>query len=118
MSLRVSAIEDDISNEDYNHNIRYIKRAIKSICDKNGTDKMWLFGSYSRGDHTEDSDIDFLIEGSVWDDGKYELVTQLERDLKQVFKKDVDVVCYNDIEEGVLKEWMNLDKRLVYEANK
>lgn len=77
--------------------------------------KAWLFGSFSRGEETEDSDVDILVEF----DRTGQPVTLLTyariwRELKEQLGRDVDLV-----EEGTLKpyvaESVNYDKCLIYE---
>ena len=53
-------------------------------------EKIYVFGSYARGDATRDSDIDLMIEG-----GNYRSLidfVQLKDAFKQAFGKEVDVV--------------------------
>ena len=77
--------------------------------------KAWLFGSFSRGEETADSDVDILMEF----DRTGQPVTLLTyariwRELKERVGREVDLV-----EEGTLKpyaaESANHDKRLIYE---
>lgn len=77
--------------------------------------KAWLFGSFSRGEETDDSDVDILVEF----DRTGQPVTLLTyariwRELKERVGREVDLV-----EEGTLKpyaaESANHDKRLIYE---
>ena len=77
--------------------------------------KAWLFGSFSRGEDTADSDVDILVEF----DRTGQPVTLLTyariwRELKERVGREVDLV-----EEGTLKpyaaESANHDKRLIYE---
>ena len=76
--------------------------------------KAWLFGSFSRGEETADSDVDLLVEF----DRTGQPVTLLTyariwRELKERVGREVDLV-----EEGTLKpyaaESANHDKRLIY----
>ena len=48
MQLKKSTIED-------------IRRIIRPLAEKYGVDRIYLFGSYARGDADESSDIDLLI---------------------------------------------------------
>lgn len=77
-------------------------------------DKAWLFGSYSRGEENESSDIDFLVEYSKDDNVSLLTTAKLYRSLKDMLGKDIDVV-----EEGYLLpfavESANRDKVLIYE---
>ena len=77
--------------------------------------KAWLFGSFSRGEETADSDVDILVEF----DRTGQPVTLLTyariwRELKERVGREVDLV-----EEGTLRpyaaESANHDKRLIYE---
>ena len=41
-----------------------IKKRIRPVCEKYNVKELFLFGSYARGEATEDSDVDFrLISG-------------------------------------------------------
>ena len=79
--------------------------------------KAWLFGSFSRGEETADSDVDILVEFDR--SGKpVTLLTyaRIWRELEERLGRDVDLV-----EEGTLKpyalESANHDKRLIYERD-
>lgn len=77
-------------------------------------EKAWVFGSFSRGDETEKSDIDILV--SFAKDAKVTLFTigGMYMDLKDLLNREVDLV-----EEGTLfpfaKESAERDKILIYE---
>ena len=73
------------------------KDEILSKLDKNkdkiksfGVKKLWLFGSYARGEQDENSDIDFLVE---FETGKNDYKNELELGifLEEVFEKNVDL---------------------------
>ena len=75
--------------------------------------KAWLFGSYSRGEQTEESDVDILI---VLDDsqsvglkffGMYE-------DLKELLGRRVDLVTERSLA-PFARESVDRDKILIYE---
>ena len=77
--------------------------------------KVWLFGSYSRGEETTQSDVDILVEFDR--SGKpVTLLTyaRMWRELEERLGRNVDLV-----EDGTLKtyavESANQDKLLIYE---
>ena len=77
--------------------------------------KAWLFGSFSRGEETAQSDVDILVEFDR--SGKpVTLLTyaRMWRELEERLGRNVDLV-----EDGTLKtyavESVNRDKRLIYE---
>ncbi|MBR0261218.1 MAG: nucleotidyltransferase domain-containing protein [Selenomonadaceae bacterium] len=43
--------------------IEEIKKAVTPICEKYGVEKMWLFGSYARGEADDKSDVDLIVDG-------------------------------------------------------
>ncbi len=43
------------------YSIAEIAECVKSVAEKYGIEKVWLFGSYARGEADENSDIDLLI---------------------------------------------------------
>ena len=74
--------------------------------------KAWLFGSYSRGEQREDSDVDILI---VPDQGVglFKL-SGMHLDLQEILKVRVDLIT----EKGLLpfaRESADRDKILIYE---
>jgi hypothetical protein len=76
--------------------------------------KAWLFGSYSRGDETPESDVDILVEFDHSTPIGLFTYAQIWRELTERLGRDVDLV-----EEGTLKPFAsnsaNRDKRLIYE---
>lgn len=85
-------------------NIKQIKeaveRAIETTGNKEKINKVYLFGSYSRGEATSDSDVDFRIE--VNDDFSLFDLSRLIKELKAETKKDVDVATQDpsEMDEG------------------
>ena len=43
------------------YTIEEIREKVKPIAEKYGIEKVWLFGSYARGEATEDRDGDLMI---------------------------------------------------------
>jgi len=72
-----------------------IKEKISEILEKNGVKKAALFGSIVRGDYTEKSDIDILIEFEG-DKSLLDLV-RLQFLLEEACEKKVDLLTYNSI---------------------
>lgn len=72
------------------YTIDEIACVVKPIAEKYGIDKVWLFGSYARGEATEKSDVDLLISyknlvGMFALGGVYS-------DMEDAFNKPVDIV--------------------------
>jgi predicted nucleotidyltransferase len=76
--------------------------------------KAWLFGSFARGDETENSDVDLLVEFDHSVPIGMFGYARIWRELKERLGHDVDLV-----EEGTLRprvaQAANRDKILIYE---
>lgn len=72
------------------YTIDEIASTVKPIAEKYGLEKVWLFGSYARGEATESSDVDLLVDRKKVM-SMFELGGILE-DLKDSLKKNVDIV--------------------------
>ncbi len=90
-----------------------IKSRSIPIAQKYGVKRLGLFGSYARGEQTEHSDLDFLI-----DVGKLRGLIQymgLVLDLEDEFGCHVDVVT-DGIEDKDFLNHIKKDEVLLYEA--
>lgn len=74
--------------------------------------KAWLFGSFARGEQTDDSDVDLLV---TLDDGvglfKF---AAMNLDLEELLKKAVDLVSDQSLLPWVQSS-VNEDRLLIYE---
>ena len=77
-------------------------------------ERAWLFGSYSRGEETEDSDVDILVHYKEDSDVSLFTIGGMYMDLRRITGRNVDL-----IEEGTLEPYAaktaNRDKILIYE---
>lgn len=77
-------------------------------------EKAWLFGSYSRGEETRESDIDILVRFDSNANITLFKYASMVTFLRKLLQKDIDLV-----EEGQLKEFAKEsaehDKILIYE---
>ena len=78
--------------------------------------KAWLFGSYARGEESENSDVDILV--SFDKNAKISLLRHAAMliDLEDLLKRPVDLVNEQSFYPEVSKE-VNIDKILIYERN-
>ena len=89
-----------------------IKKMAIPIAREYGVDSMSLFGSYARGEATDDSDVDFYI-----DKGKIKGLLDyigFVQDLEDAFKCKVDVIT-TGIEDKNFLEVIKKDGVLIYE---
>ncbi|MCD8365461.1 MAG: nucleotidyltransferase domain-containing protein [Clostridiales bacterium] len=75
--------------------IEKISELVKPIALKYKVKEIYLFGSYARGEATEESDLDFLVFGGS--QFKLTMIFALAEDLRDIFGKDVDVFEINEV---------------------
>ena len=93
-------------------NIPTIKEKISPICRQYGVKEAYLFGSYARGDATEESDIDLRIEkGAITN--VFEL-SGFRLDLMDALGVKVDLLSFVPESPGFLKN-LRRDEVLIYE---
>ncbi len=80
--------------------LEMITQIVKPIASKYQVDAIYLFGSYARGEATEDSDLDFLVFGG--DSFKKTLIFALAEELRDAFKKPVDVFEIHEVNQNSL----------------
>lgn len=103
------------------YSIDEIRSKVAPIIRKYHIPAMYLFGSYARGDATEDSDIDFLIDTTGTRLTSLLGLGALYCDLEAAFQKRIDLVTIRaisqetsmpsdlDFRETVLKERVRVD---------
>lgn len=90
-----------------------IKKVIEGYFKDKPVNKVWLFGSYARGDANEESDVDVLV------DIDYTIPTGWDyyiwyKDLGEQLSKNVDVVSLKFINKR-LRPYIENDMKLIYE---
>ena len=83
------------------------------ICRQNQVAKVGLFGSSARGEDTEDSDIDLVVEFS--ERKSLLALVALERELSTALGRDVDLLTEASIS-PYLRDRIMGDLRTIYEA--
>ena len=76
--------------------------------------KVWIFGSFSRGEEREDSDVDLLILPDRSQHFSLFTLSGMYEDLKNLIGRDVDLIT----EGGLMpfaRESADHDKILIYE---
>ena len=102
------------------YKIDEIAERVKPIAEKYGIEKVYLFGSYARGEATEDSDVDLFISykklmGMFSIGGIYS-------DCEEIFGKSVDIVSERGIKNNLEDDYTShlyrnilKDRVLIYE---
>jgi predicted nucleotidyltransferase len=90
-----------------------IKKAVETYFASKPVTKVWLFGSYARGEADENSDVDVLVD--IEKGAKVGLRYFIwHEELGELLKKKVDVVSHG-WENKFIKPYIDKDKTLIYE---
>ncbi|ANU55434.1 nucleotidyltransferase domain-containing protein [Acutalibacter muris] len=82
------------------YSIDEIKKIISPIASRYGVERVFLFGSYARGEATEESDLDFRIDKGALR-GLFQL-GGLYSDLEERFDKKLDLLTTGSLEQKFL----------------
>ncbi len=92
--------------------IEAIKKAVHQTAEKYGVDKIYLFGSYARGEATLESDIDLHIEkGRIAD---LIALSEFQIELESTLETHVDLLTTGSLDEAFLKR-IKREEILIYE---
>lgn len=92
--------------------IEDIKMVVNKLAKAYGVEKVYLFGSYARGDANHASDIDLRIEkGNI--KGLFQL-SGFYLELEEAFERKVDVVTTDTLDTDFLKR-ISKEEIVVYE---
>lgn len=75
-----------------------VEKAIKLLLDKYNAERAILFGSYARGDESEDSDIDVIVIGGA--NFRPKDIFAFGEELRQITKKEVDAFEIREVNRG------------------
>lgn len=90
------------------------KNQIRQFCKQNNLSYFGIFGSYARGEETNSSDIDVLID---YDKPKSLLdLGGIVSDLEMMLGKEIDLVNRKKIK-PILKPYIDKDILTIYEQN-
>lgn len=78
--------------------------------------KAWIFGSYSRGEETPDSDIDLLVTFDSNARISLMKLSGMSLELEELLGREVDIVPDGSLR-PYAKSSVNRDKILIYERN-
>lgn len=93
-----------------------IQRLIRPVAAKHGVERIYLFGSYARGEATADSDVDICVDAPKIK-GLFAL-GGLYADLEDALNKSLDMITVNSLKYNPDKHFvnnLNTDGVLIYE---
>lgn len=87
------------------YSVDELRMIVSDIAKQYGVKKVALFGSYSTGKQTAESDIDLLIDkGEI--KGLF-MLNSFINSLQDKLGKDVDVMTYDSLDRSLIKDYLN-----------
>lgn len=86
------------------YTIDEIKERAFPVIQKYSIPAMYLFGSYARGEATEESDLDFLVDTTGTELTSLLALGALYCDLEEVFQKSIDLITVGSVMQNVVTE--------------
>lgn len=95
------------------YSVEEIRAIVSALAREYGADRIYLFGSYARGDANANSDIDLRIDkGSI----RGLQLGGLAADLEDAFGMTVDLIPTGSLDNNFLRA-ISADEVLLYEAS-
>ena len=79
------------------YTIEEIKRRVLPVIQRYNIPAMYLFGSYARGEATEESDLDFLVDTTGTRLTSLLSLGELYCDLEEIFQREIDLVTMRSV---------------------
>ena len=93
-----------------------IREKIRPICEQYKIEKVWLFGSYARGEAREDSDVDLHIKAPKGI-GLFGL-GGLYADLEEALGKEIDLITRIPEEYKIFKKYVAREEISIYDSER
>ncbi len=91
------------------------KARIVEICRKHKIRELSLFGSQVRGDFTDESDFDFLVDFLPDAERDFIIFGRIQTELEEIVNSRVDLVPKNGLKE-LIKQSVLSESEVIYEA--
>ena len=93
-----------------------VKERIAPVCKAHGVAKVYLFGSYARGEAREDSDVDFHMKVPK-EIGLFGL-GGIYADLEEALGKEIDLITRIPEENKIFKKYVEREEILLYDRQR
>lgn len=92
-------------------------KELKTLCQRSRVKSLYAFGSATREDFNDHSDIDLVVGFNEPDPYKYtDLYFELKDKLEQLLKRDVDLIEERGVKNRFFRQELDKTKIPIYEA--
>ena len=89
---------------------------LKKLCRLNQVKSLYAFGSVTRDDFDEDSDIDLVVDFNESDPYKYtDLYFELKAELEKLFERQIDLIEERGIKNRFFRQELDRTRVPIYE---
>ena len=86
------------------YSIEEIKEIVAPIAKQYGVEKVYLFGSYARGEATKDSDIDLIIDTTGTEINTLFKLGEVYEEFLAAFDKPIDMITVSSLEQKAIRK--------------
>ena len=98
-----------------------IRRRVQPVAEKYHLKAVYVFGSYARGDASEDSDVDLLVDLAGAELSGFFAIGGLYNDLEAALQKEIDLITTESLEQPsnkmsdkLFRDIVNQERREIY----
>lgn len=126
ISLRLDAIQETL-----NEALHIIKRSSElqtideiidlvsdAVLDFPEVEKVYIFGSFARGEATVESDVDLRFEIAEGSNFSLFDLARIKELLEKRIGREVDIITVRDIKDAKLRQAIDREEKLIYERTK
>jgi predicted nucleotidyltransferase len=90
---------------------------LKKLCEKFDVKELYLFGSATTSEFTDDSDLDFLVQfGRVNFEGAFDQFFDFKNGLEQIYDRPVDLYHQKKFRNPIFQAEVERSRKLLYAA--
>jgi predicted nucleotidyltransferase len=89
------------------YTLEQIKELAEPIAKKYQLNALWVFGSYARGDATEESDVDLLLDFKDSTAKNLRGFVNLANEFEQTFDKKVDILSVYNLNSPIMSNYFS-----------
>ena len=93
------------------------KEQIQELCKRFNVKELYLFGSATTDDFTEDSDLDFIVKFDRQSfEGAFDQYIDFKQELEQLYDRSVDLYHHKNFRNSIFQQEVERSKKLLYAA--
>ena len=92
-------------------------KQLQQLCEKYNVKELYLFGSATTDDFSDDSDLDFMVKFNRRGfEGAFDQFIDFKQELEQIYGRSVDLYHLKKFRNAIFQEEVERSKELLYAA--